>query len=42
LEKSPQHIRERGLAGWVDAVDDDAQIVTITFFGGVDAKLLTS
>ena len=26
-------------AGWVDAVDDEKQIVTITFFGGVDPKL---
>ena len=33
------HIRERGLPGWVTAVDDEAQIVTITFFGGVDPKL---
>jgi hypothetical protein len=33
------HIRERGLAGWVQAVDDEQQIVTITFFGGVDEKL---
>jgi hypothetical protein len=39
LERHRNHIRERGLAGWVDAVDDDAQIVTITFFGGVDPKL---
>ncbi|OYW26280.1 MAG: hypothetical protein B7Z47_07760, partial [Chthoniobacter sp. 12-60-6] len=31
--------RERGLAGWFDAVDDEEQIVTITFFGGVDATL---
>ena len=38
-ERHRNHIRERGLAGWVDAVDDDAQIVTITFFGGVDPKL---
>ncbi len=39
LEKHRNHIRERGLAGWVDAVDDKAQIVTVTFFGGVDPKL---
>lgn len=39
IERHRNHIRERGLAGWVDAVDDDAQIVTITFFGGVDPKL---
>jgi len=39
LERHRNHIRERGLAGWVEAVDDDAQIVTITFFGGVDPAL---
>ena len=40
LERHRNHIRERGLPGWVNAVDDDAQIVTMTFFGGVDSKLL--
>ncbi len=39
LEKHRNHIRERGLAGWVTAVEDEPQIVTITFFGGVDEKL---
>lgn len=39
LERHRNHTRERGLAGFVSAVDDDAQIVTITFFGGVDPKL---
>jgi hypothetical protein len=39
LEQHRNHIRERGLPGWVEAVDDEAQIVTITFFGGVDPKL---
>jgi len=39
LERHRTHIRERGLPGWVTAVDDDAEIVTITFFGGVDPKL---
>ncbi|HBJ35278.1 MAG TPA: hypothetical protein DDZ51_11100 [Planctomycetaceae bacterium] len=39
LERHRNHIRERGLAGWVDAVDDDEQIVTITFFSGVDPEL---
>jgi hypothetical protein len=39
LERHRNHIRERGLAGWVSAVDDAKQIVTITFFGGVDPKL---
>ena len=39
LERHRNHLRERGLPGWVDAVDDKKQIVTITFFGGVDPKL---
>ncbi|MCB1063622.1 MAG: hypothetical protein KDN20_11955 [Verrucomicrobiae bacterium] len=39
LERHRNHTRERGLPGWVTAVDDEAQIVTITFFGGVDPKL---
>lgn len=39
LERHRINIRERGLPGWVDAVDDDAQIVTITFFSNVDPKL---
>jgi hypothetical protein len=39
MELHRNHIRERGLAGWVSAVDDEAQIVTITFFGGIDPKL---
>ncbi len=39
LERHRNHIRERGLPGWVTAVDDDSQIVTITFFGGVDPSL---
>ena len=39
LERHRDHVRDRGLPGWIDAVDDDAQIVTITFFDGVDPKL---
>ena len=39
LERHRQHTRERGLPAYVTAVDDDAQIVTLTFFGGVDPKL---
>jgi hypothetical protein len=39
LERHRNYIRERGLAGWVEAVDDVEQIVTITFFGGIDPKL---
>ncbi|HVJ69032.1 MAG TPA: hypothetical protein VM510_13675 [Caulifigura sp.] len=39
MERHRNHIRERGLAGWVTAVDDESQIVTITFFGGIDPAL---
>ncbi len=39
LERHRNHVRERGLPGWVNAVDDEKQIVTITFFGGVDPTL---
>ncbi len=39
IERHRNHVRERGLPGWVTAVEDEPQIVTITFFGGVDAKL---
>lgn len=39
LERHRNHIRERGLAGWIEAVDDEKEIVTVTFFGGVDPKL---
>ena len=41
LESHRNHIRERGLPGWIDAVDDESQIVTITFFGGIDPLLFT-
>lgn len=39
VERHRTHIRERGLPGWIKAVDDDQQIVTITFFDGVDPQL---
>ncbi len=39
LQRHHNHVRERGLPGWVEAVDDEAQIVTITFFDGVDPAL---
>ncbi len=39
LERHRNHIRERGIPGWVDAVDDEKQIVTITFFDGIDPSL---
>jgi len=40
LERHRNHIRERGLPGWITAVDDEAQHVTVTFFGGIDETLL--
>jgi len=33
------HTRERGLPGWVTAVEDEPQLVTVTFFGNIDPKL---
>ncbi len=39
LEIHRLHIRERGLPGWVQDVDDDEQIVTIRFFDNVDPGL---
>ena len=39
LARHSDHVRDRGLPGWIDAVDDEKQIVTITFFDGVDPKL---
>ena len=39
LERHCDHVRDHGLPGWIDAVDDESQIVTITFFDGVDALL---
>jgi hypothetical protein len=39
LKRHRNHVREHGLPGWVDAVDDEQQIVTITFFGNVDPEL---
>lgn len=39
LERNRNYTRERGLPGWVTAVEDEPQIVTVTFFGNVDAKL---
>jgi hypothetical protein len=40
LEKHRNHIRERGLAGWITAVEDEPQHVTVVFFGGIDETLL--
>ncbi len=39
LARHRDHVRDRGLPGWIEAVDDDKQIVTITFFDGVDPGL---
>lgn len=39
LARHHDHIRERGLPAWVDAVDDKKKLVTITFFDGVDRTL---
>ena len=39
LERHRTHVRERGIPGWVDAVDDKKKHVTITFFDGIDASL---
>jgi hypothetical protein len=39
MERHRIHIRERGLPGWVTAVEDEPQLVTVTFFGNVDPKL---
>lgn len=39
LERHRNHIRERGMPGWVAAVDDKQRIVTITFFDGIDPAL---
>jgi len=35
-----QFIREHGLAGWIDEVDNAQGIVTMTIFGGFDPKLM--
>lgn len=39
LARHRMHIRERGLPGWVAAVDDKKKVVAITFFDGVDPEL---
>ena len=39
LESHRNHIRERGLPGWITGVEDEPQLVTVTFFSGVDPKL---
>jgi len=39
LERHRDDIRDRGLPGFVTAVDDKKRVVTITFFDGVDPAL---
>jgi len=41
IERHRNHVRERGLPGWVNEVEDESQMVTITFFAGVDAGLFS-
>ncbi|MFN0076845.1 MAG: hypothetical protein ACKVY0_10240 [Prosthecobacter sp.] len=39
LERHRRFQRERGLAGWIDAVDNELGKISITLFSGVDVKL---
>jgi hypothetical protein len=39
LKRHRDHVRDRGLPGWIEEVDDEAQVVTITFFDSVDPRL---
>lgn len=39
LEVHRQFVRERGFAGWIDAVDNQQGILTVTLFAGFDPKL---
>ena len=38
-ERHRIYTRERGLPGWISAVEDEPQLVTVTFFDSVDSKL---
>jgi hypothetical protein len=38
-EVHKQNLRERGFAGWIDAVDNQQAIVTVTLFSAFDPKL---
>jgi hypothetical protein len=38
-ELHKQNLRERGFAGWIDAVDNQQAIVTVTLFSAFDPKL---
>jgi len=40
MRRHHDHMRERGLPGWIESVDDAAEVVTITFFDTFDPALL--
>ena len=40
LKRHHDHFRERGIPGWVMAVDDKKQVVTVTFFEGIAEGLI--
>ncbi len=39
LKRHQIYIRQRGLPGWIDAVDNQHRILNITFFSGIDPSL---
>lgn len=39
LERHRNYVRQRGIPGWVDSVDDKNQHVLVTFFDGIDTSL---
>jgi hypothetical protein len=41
LMRHRDHVRNRGLPGWIEEVDDKAQTVAITFFSNVDPGLFS-
>lgn len=40
LLRHHDHIRQRGVPGWIAAVDDKKSVVTVTFFDGIDLNLI--
>ena len=42
LWRHRDHIRQRGIPGWIDAVDDKGSTVTVSFFDGIDMSLFKS
>lgn len=40
FEQHRLHIKYRGVPGWIDEVDNQNRIVTVTFFDGVDPHIL--